>query len=205
MPRVDYDQIAHLYDESIRDHVVDERLLAFLNERPDLTPESIRILDVGCGTGKQLTADQTRLPAATLVGVDRYRGMLQIARRRGPEIGWINGDGAHLPLHSETFDYATNQFSYHHMADRLRFFHEVVRVLRPGGRFVLINIDPWSMAGWTIYRFFPEAQDRDLLDCLPGEQMADLLREIGFVGVQVERHRRKQPERLADALAYAMD
>ncbi len=35
MSRVDYDQIAHLYDEPIRDHVVDERLLSFLAERPE--------------------------------------------------------------------------------------------------------------------------------------------------------------------------
>jgi hypothetical protein len=34
MPRVDYDQIAHLHDEPIRDHAVDERLLTFLERHP---------------------------------------------------------------------------------------------------------------------------------------------------------------------------
>jgi ubiquinone/menaquinone biosynthesis C-methylase UbiE len=203
MPRVDYDQIAHLYDEPIRDHKVDERLLTFLSERPDLTPATVQVLDVGCGTGKQLAADRTQLPHALLVGVDRYRGMLRIARRRGPEIGWVNGDGAHLPLRAETFDYATNQFSYHHMADRPGFFREVLRVLRPGGRFVLTNIDPWSMPGWSIYRHFPEARERDLMDCLPGEQIADILREIGFEQVEIERVHWRPTERLADALGYA--
>lgn len=38
MHRVNYDQIAHLYDEPVRDHDVDPTLLAFLAERPDLSP-----------------------------------------------------------------------------------------------------------------------------------------------------------------------
>jgi ubiquinone/menaquinone biosynthesis C-methylase UbiE len=205
MPRVDYDQIAHLYDEPIRDHVVDERLLGFLERRPDLTPESVRIVDVGCGTGTQLTADRTRLPQAMLLGVDRFRGMLRIARQRGPEIGWVQGDGAHLPLRPETFDYATNQFSYHHMADRRGFFAEVRRVLRPGGRFVLTNIDPWSMPDWAIYRFFPEARERDLLDFFPGDDLDNVLHEIGFEDIEVDRQHWRPVERFADALAYVSD
>jgi ubiquinone/menaquinone biosynthesis C-methylase UbiE len=205
MPRVDYDQIAHLYDEPIRDHAADEHLVSFLGQRPDLTPESVRILDVGCGTGKQLAADRTRLPGATLLGVDRYRGMLRIARRRAPAIPWVQGDGAHLPLRSATFDYATNQFSYHHMADREGFFREVHRVLRPGGRFVLTNIDPWSMPQWSIYRFFPEARDRDLQDCYSAETLDGVLSSIGFTNVQVSRQHWRPVERLTDALSYVSD
>jgi ubiquinone/menaquinone biosynthesis C-methylase UbiE len=205
MPRVDYDQIAHLYDEPIRDHPVDERLLAWLDRRTDLSAETVRILDVGCGTGKQLTANRTRLPGAALLGVDRFRGMLRIAARRGPGIGWVQGDGARLPLASASFDYATNQFSYHHMADRYGFFGEVFRVLRPGGRFVLTNIDPWSMSGWAIYRFFPESEQQDLQDCLSAETLTDQLREIGFVGVSVERHQIETVERLEETLAYVSD
>jgi SAM-dependent methyltransferase len=205
MPRVDYDQIAHLFDEPIRDYALDERLLGFLGQRPDLSPDTVRILDVGCGTGKQLTADRTGLTQATLLGVDRYRGMLRIARRRAPEITWVQGDGADLPIRSATFDYATNQFSYHHMVDRQSFFREVHRVLRPGGRLVLTNIDPWSMPHWSIYRFFPEARERDLQDCYPSETLVDQLRSIGFTGVDVARQRWRPVERLTDVLAYVSD
>ena len=205
MPRVDYDQIAHLYDEPIREHAVDERLLAFLEERPDLDEASVRILDVGCGTGRQLGANWTRLPGAVMVGVDRFRGMLRIAARRGPGIGWVQGDGAQLPLASASFDYATNQFSYQHIAEQERFVHEMHRVLRPGGRFVMTNIDPWSMTRWAIYRYFPAAFDRDVLDFLPADAFADLMREAGFVDVRIERRARAETRDLAELLAYVSE
>jgi SAM-dependent methyltransferase len=205
VPRVDYDLIARLYDEPIRDHPVDPRLLSFLEQRPDLSADRVRILDIGCGTGKQLTADRAQFPSGLLVGVDRFRGMLRIARRRGPSVGWVHGDGGRLPLRSESFDYVTNQFSYHHIADRESFIREVHRVLRPGGRFVLTNIDPWSMPGWAIYRFFPEARDQDLLDCIPADSLADLMRAAGFEDMQVERRHWHQAEDLVSALAYASD
>ena len=51
--RLNYDRIAHLYDEPIRDYNVDPNLVDFLAQQP----QSKRILDLGCGTGKQLTAD----------------------------------------------------------------------------------------------------------------------------------------------------
>jgi SAM-dependent methyltransferase len=199
-PRVDYDQIAHLYDEPIRDHSVDQRLLAYLAERPDLDPATARVLDVGCGTGKQLAADRSELPRALLVGMDRFVGMLRIAGRRGPGISWVQGDGGRLPLRSESFDFATNQFSYQHISERQAFVREVYRVLRPGGRFVMLNIDPWSMAGWVIYQYFPAAFDRDQVDFLPGEAFAESMREAGFVHVRIDRQARRRRE---DLVAFA--
>jgi SAM-dependent methyltransferase len=205
MPRVDYDLIAHLYDEPIREHVADERLFAYLKERPDLDEAALRILDVGCGTGRQLAANRTRLPRALMVGVDRFRGMLQIAAPRSPGIGWVQGDGAHLPLASASFDYATNQFSYQHIAEQEQFIHEMHRVLRPGGRFVMANIDPWSMPDWSIYQFFPEAFDLDSDDFLPPDAFAASMRAAGFMNVAIEGMTRLREEPLADFLAYASE
>ena len=91
------------------------------------------------------------------------------------------------------------------MADREGFLRSVFRVLRPGGRFVLSNIDPWSMPDWTIHRFFPESREQDLHDCWPAETLRDLLVAIGFVGVHVERHHFRPTETLGDALAYVLD
>ena len=120
-------------------------------------------------------------------------------------IGWVQGDGASLPLASASFDYATNQFSYQHIAGREAFVHEIYRVLRPGGRFVMLNIDPWSMPGWAIYRYFPEAFDRDQVDFLPGEAFASLMRVAGFADVQIERRARTGRENLAEFLAYVSE
>lgn len=203
MPRVDYDLIAHLYDEPMRRHSVDDRLLAFLAERPDLAGYSLRVLDIGCGTGSQLAANRARLPDAVMVGVDRFRGMLRVAGRRGSGMAWVQGDGAHLPLTSSSFDYATNQFSYQHISDQPAFIREMYRVLRPGGHFVMTNIDPWSMLDWSIYRFFPETLDLDKHDFLPVDVFAASMREAGFANVTIDRRSVRRDTPLADFLAYA--
>jgi ubiquinone/menaquinone biosynthesis C-methylase UbiE len=177
--RVDYDAIAHLYDDRRRDHGPDERLAAFLAGRR-LAPGATRVLDVGCGTGKQLAANRRQYPSMRLVGVDLSGGMLRVARAREPRVAWIHGDAQALPIASAAFDYATNQFSYPHIGDPRRFVAEVFRALRPGGRFVLTNIDPWSMTDWALYRYFPEAFARDARDFLPVDRLTSLLASAGF-------------------------
>jgi SAM-dependent methyltransferase len=202
-PRVDYDRIAHLYDEAQRDHDVDANLVAFFGDRPDLSPALARILDVGCGTGKQLMANRVRFRETLAVGLDPFIGMLRIARTRRPDIAWVRGDGSEMPLRSGSVDYCCNQFSYQHIRDKDGFVREVSRVLKPGGRFALTTIDPWSMEGWIVYRFFPEARDLDARDFLPADRIAALMRENGFANVRAVRDHRPAREDLRQFLAYA--
>jgi SAM-dependent methyltransferase len=201
--RVDYDAIAHLYDEPLRDHVVDAQLMEFLRARSESTPA--RILDVGCGTGKQLTADHHHLPALRLVGVDRFAGMLRIAKRRGPGVDWLQADGAELPLKAQSVDYATCQYAYPHIGRPERVITEVFRVLRSGGRFVMTNIDPWAMPGWLLYRFFPEAYDLDRRDFVEVDRFVALMQAAGFTEICVTRQDKSVDQTLPDFLAYASE
>ena len=203
MQRVDYDRIAPDYDEPLRAHALDPNLVGFLDQRPNLPAGRVRILDVGCGTGTQLAANRARLPAATMVGLDPFGGMLGIARARCQSVGWIRGDGARMPFRSDRFDYVTNQFSYHHIGDKAAFVREVARVLDRRGRFVLTNIDPWEMPGWVLYRFLPAARDLDHADFLPAESLVALMREAGFADIRVVRCQHRAPTSLAEYLAYA--
>jgi SAM-dependent methyltransferase len=205
MPRVDYDRIAHLYDEPMRRHSVDERLIAYLESRPDLDPAMLHVLDIGCGTGTQLAANRSQWPFATFVGVDRFRGMLRVAGRNGPGISWVQGDGARIPLASDSFHYATNQFSYHHIHNRSAFVHEMYRVLCPGGRFVMVNIDPWSMPNWAIYQYFPETLQQDQADFLTSASFESEMRAAGFADIVVERRTIRRERPLAEFLAYASE
>lgn len=205
MGRIDYDRIAHLYDEPARDHVVDEDLSGFLNREKRLHRSTRRILDVGCGTGKQLSANRQRFPGVPMVGIDRFQNMLRIARQRCPEVAWVQGDGASLPLLSQTCDYATSQFSYPHVRNSKQLLKELFRVLRPGGRFVMTNIDPWSMTGWAIYRYFPEALTLDRRDFLPVDRFVELMRDTGFQEVAARREDRPSWQDLRAFLAFASD
>lgn len=203
MQRVNYNEIAPLYDEPLRDHAVDPHLLAFFDSHPELTPSEARILDIGCGTGKQLAANRARFPDMALVGVDVFAGMLRVAKQRSSDIAWVNGDGALLPLHADSVDYACNQFSYHHIQAKEHMVYEVWRVLKPGGRFVMTNIDPWSMPNWIVYQYFPAARDLDQQDFLPVERFVAVMRAAGFVNVHTHREYHCTREALQDFLAYA--
>jgi ubiquinone/menaquinone biosynthesis C-methylase UbiE len=203
MQRVNYNEIALLYDEPLRDYPVDPHLLAFFDAHPELAPAEARILDIGCGTGKQLTANRGRFPDIALVGVDMSPGMLRIAQQRGPRVAWVNGDGAALPLHAASIHYVCNQFSYHHVPGKEALVHEVWRVLKPGGQFVVTNIDPWSMPNWLLYQYFPVAREIDQQDFLPVERFVAVMRAAGFANVRAHRDYHWTREALQDFLAYA--
>jgi ubiquinone/menaquinone biosynthesis C-methylase UbiE len=199
--RVNYDTIAHLYDEPIRDHVVDENLARFLVTCPPNFP--VRILDMGCGTGKQLAANRPHFPGVGMVGMDLFAGMLRQAQRRGQGVAWVQADNMAAPFAVGSFHYITNQFSYPHVQNKSRFFAETYRLLQPDGRFVLTNIDPWSMPGWAIYRYFPAAWALDEQDFLPVDRLVAMLEEVGYGRVTLTRQHIPTPTRLADFRAYA--
>ena len=205
MARLNYDEIAELYDEPARDHDVDPQLLAFLKARADLSTSSVRVLDIGCGTGKQLAANRSRFPGITLVGVARFRGMLRIAQRRCPEVTWVQGDGACLPLASDAFDYITNQYSYPHIGRPGRFLGEVCRTLARGGRFVMTHIDPWAMPGWLVYRYFPEAFELDQQDFVPVERFVALMQDAGFEDVHMNTEELPREETLGEFCRHVSD
>ena len=194
--RVNYDDIAHLYDEPVRDYDVDAHLVGWLDERPARRTSGVRILDTGCGTGKQLTVDRQAFPDGLMVGLDLFRGMLLQARRRCPAVTWVQGNSARPPFKDASFDYITNQFSYHHVPDKPRMIVEIGRVLSPGGRFVMTNLDPWSMPGWIGYTYFPAGRQRDFEDFLPVEEFAALMTEAGFSNIQINRRHWQEKESL---------
>ena len=205
MQRVDYDDIAHKYDEPSRDHGVDSNLIAFLRERAAGASSGVCLLDVGCGTGKQVRANRIAFPRATIVGTDLSIGMLNVARKRCPAAPWVQGDGAALPFRGNAFHYLSNQFSYPHMQHKERFITEALRVLRPGGRFVMTNVDPWSMPDWALYRFFPVARDLDYRDFMKVERFCAVMRDAGFVNVAARREHEDTRQNLGELQAYASE
>ncbi len=199
--RVDYDRIAALYDEPGRDFEPDPVLLRYLERRPDTT--GCRVLDMGCGTGKQLAADHVTRPALQVVGLDLFHGMLEQARTRGAALDWVQGDSMCAPFADSSFDYISNQFSYHHIPDKIRLISETYRLLKPGGRFAITNLDPWSMNDWIVYRYFPASLACDLADFLPESELVAIVKCAGFRDVGVRRELSRTQEALGDFLAYA--
>ena len=201
--RVNYDRIAHLYDEPLREHSLDPNLVQYMSERPDLQATRMRILDMGCGTGSQLSADRREFPTPLMVGLDLFLGMLRQAQKRAPGLAWVQGDSARAPFQDDCFDYITNQFSYPHVQGKAGMVAEIYRILKPGGRFVMTHIDPWSMTDWIVYRYFPAARKRDFEDFWPVEEFKERLEAAGFKHIQASREYQSKKENLKEFREYA--
>jgi ubiquinone/menaquinone biosynthesis C-methylase UbiE len=100
-----------------------------------------RVLDVGCGTGR-LTARLASELGATAVGCDYSAGMLEKARERTQRPAWVQGDAMALPVRSGSFDAVVCTESFHWYPDQPRAVRELARVLRPGGRLLVVLINP---------------------------------------------------------------
>jgi ubiquinone/menaquinone biosynthesis C-methylase UbiE len=99
-----------------------------------------RVLDVGCGTG--LMSARLAASGRRVCGVDLSAGMVARARRRAGDVAeFIQGDAEKLPAEIGVFDAVVNLISFHHYPNPGRALAEFRRVLRPGGRLILVAFD----------------------------------------------------------------
>jgi demethylmenaquinone methyltransferase/2-methoxy-6-polyprenyl-1,4-benzoquinol methylase len=141
-----FDRIAGVYD------LMNSAMTAGLHhewrqravERAEVAPGS-DALDVCCGTGDLALELRRRIgPDGRVVGCDFSEAMLELARRKSGEeglpveFGWA--DALELPYGEASFDAVTIGFGARNLADLDRGISEMARVLRPGGRLVILEI-----------------------------------------------------------------
>ncbi|MGH7765117.1 MAG: bifunctional demethylmenaquinone methyltransferase/2-methoxy-6-polyprenyl-1,4-benzoquinol methylase UbiE [Candidatus Dormibacteraceae bacterium] len=113
-------------------------------------------LDVACGSGK-LTAvlGRTAGPGGRVIGLDFSAQMLEVARHEHPGLEFIEGDALNLPFEDAGFDATTIAFGLRNLADPVRGLREMMRVVKPGGRMVVLEFvrPPKGLVG-TAYRLY---------------------------------------------------
>src|SRR4051812_40412526 len=132
-----FDRIASVYDLMNRVMTVgmDER---WRRRAADLAAAPRRALDVATGTGDLAIELSGR--GAEVVGVDFSEGMLEIARKKAPQIDFRTGNALALDFKDDEFDAATVGFGARNFDDLDRGLSEMARVVRPGGKVVVLEI-----------------------------------------------------------------
>ena len=97
-----------------------------------------RALDVATGTGD--LAIELAGRGAEVIGSDFSEGMLDVARRKAPGLRWEHGNALALPYEDGAFDAATVGFGARNFSDLEQGLREMARVVRPGGRVVVLEI-----------------------------------------------------------------
>lgn len=134
-----YDLLNHLLSGNIDKRwrrLVAKTLFEILSNR------EARILDVACGTG-DLSLTLRNSGQARIVGIDFCRPMLDIAAakaiRSGAPLPFIEGDALELPFGDGSFEATTIAFGLRNLASVEAGFKELLRVLKPGGRVVVLE------------------------------------------------------------------
>ncbi len=168
-------------------------------------PPQARILDVATGTGDVALMLRRRHPDSEVIGLDLTPAMVARAQRKDPggTVAWCVGDGLALPFADRSFDGVISAFMLRNVPDVRAALAEQVRVVKPGGRVVCLEMTwprRFPMAQlfklyffyWTpfmgklisgdgvAYRYLP----RSVAGFIPPEQVCALLSGLGLEEVQ---------------------
>src|SRR5437660_5912088 len=166
----------------------------------------MRLLDVATGTGLVARAAVRILGEdGAVIGLDPSEGMLREARK-SLSVPLVQGRVEELPFGDDRFDFLTMGYALRHVADLGVAFGECRRVLKPGGRLLLLEISrPSSAVGCWLIRVYiqkvlplvmrlstgsgqPELLMKyywdTIAECVPPDTILEVLRRSGFAGVE---------------------
>ncbi len=208
-----FDSIAHSYD--LLNHALSLGIdkhwrRAAIRSLLPFAPR--RILDVATGTGDFAISAARMLQPESLLGIDLSEGMLSVGRRKIAEarleqvIRFEKDDCMHLSLPDDAFDAVTVAYGVRNFEDLERGLGEMLRVLRPGGRLVIIELTspvrfPMKQLFWLYshvlmptlgkiisrdsraYTYLPAT-----MEAFPqGEEMQRILQRVGYEDVAFRR------------------
>ncbi len=161
----EFDRMAEVYDAWVQPFsrpIFDEAL----REMQPWLPPDARVLDAGCGAGRESMRVARQVPQGEVVGIDLAAGMVQAAFRAARAAGldhtaFVQADVADLPAAFRgAFDVVYNSLAHHHYPDPPAAAAAILRALRPGGVYCVVDPGPewytrlsaplakWADPGW---------------------------------------------------------
>jgi len=162
-PAARQDFVNQLFDEAAPDYDWVSGMMSFGSDqfyrrdalrKAGLKP-GMSLLDVASGTGLMVKAAlELGVEPALVTGVDPSQGMLAENRRRYP-VTLLEGKGEALPCADASFDFVSMGYALRHTEDLNKLFGEFRRVLRPGGRVLILEITrPKNTMALRLMRFY---------------------------------------------------
>jgi ubiquinone/menaquinone biosynthesis C-methylase UbiE len=163
-----------------------------------------RILDVGCGTGVFAARLRAALPRVEVYGVDLVAEMLQTGRARWrsqrQHVCPVQGDSERLPFPSGSFDIVTCSNSFHHYPRQDRAVLEMRRVLKSGGRLMIVDGYRDSLWGWFIFDVCVAAVEGNVHHA-SARRFRDLMAEAGLRAISQRPHHGLAPFLMTEGIA----
>ncbi len=186
IPALRFHWLTPLYDPFIHRFMREDVFRPRLILEADILP-GMRVLDLGCGTGTLTVLTKKSHVMAQVYGIDADPKVLAIARAKAEQAGAAvtleRGMAYRLPYNDAWFDRVLTSLVVHHLdrSEKQRAFNEVYRVLRPGGKFVILDFgEPHSGYNWLASQVmrYTEHVDDNVRGLLPS-----FLMESGFKNV----------------------
>ena len=140
-PALNYHLLTRCYDAVVAatmpERKLRKQLLDFIAPKPGET-----ILEFGCGSGRNLALGSVRGPKTKWIGIDTDNQILKIARQKQAplrDVELLSYNGKKLPFDGDQFDCVFSSLVFHHLDNdqKKEALLEILRVLKPGGRFVI--------------------------------------------------------------------
>jgi len=152
-------------------------------------------LEVGCGPGFLTGAVATLIPQGRAVGLDLSKSMMAVARTvvapEHPNVSFEQGSAYELPFPDDSFDFVYSRLVYQHLAQPLTALAEARRVVKPGGKVCVLDIDdgwlslhPNTPAFEAFTQAVIQAKEQGGGDRHVGRKLAWMMRHSGFSQVQ---------------------
>ncbi len=149
-------------------------------------PQSRTILEVAVGTGLAFYKIVKRNPKGTNLGIDLSQGMLEKAKKRVSQLAEVNyslnvGTAFDLSVENESIDTLMNNYMFDLILfeDMSTILTEFKRVLKKGGKLILVNMTEGERFGSKLYDFAYNISPKTMGGCR-GVKLVDKLQQHGF-------------------------